>query len=57
MRRWILGRRAFLLAGAGPLILFQQGCAIDPDIILDAALTTLTEISVFVLDNALVAFR
>ena len=51
-RRW-----AAILGAGGPVILLQQGCALDPDLLLQAFLQVFTEVSIFALDNALVALR
>lgn len=43
-----------LLAACGGVLL-QQGCAIDPDLILQAAVQFFTEAAIFFTDNALVS--
>jgi hypothetical protein len=57
MMRRLISVMKVLGIGSGTLILFQQGCAIDPDIWLNAGIQFLTEVTVFALDNAVVAFR
>ncbi len=45
-----------LVALAAPFgMLFQQGCAIDPDLFLQAAVQFFTEAAIFISDNALVS--
>lgn len=53
MRTW---RRALLVVAGGGL-LAQQGCVIDPDLILNAATQFFTELAIFVTDNALTSLR
>lgn len=53
-----LAKRWSVFAGTvGPVILLQQGCALDPDLFLRAFLQVFTEVSIFALDNALVGLR
>lgn len=40
------------LSAAGAGAVFQQGCAIDPDLLLQAAIQVLTETAIFFTDNA-----
>lgn len=47
-------RTRALLAAVGAGWLFQQGCIIDPDLILQAAIQALTETAIFITDNAIV---
>ncbi|MCH8806784.1 MAG: hypothetical protein IH986_11945 [Planctomycetes bacterium] len=51
--KWM--RPALVTASGG--LLFQQGCAIDLDILLQAFTQIFTEFAIFVTDNALVALR
>jgi hypothetical protein len=46
-----LWRWGWLVTLAGPALLFQQACTIDPDIYLRAALQVFSETSIFALDN------
>jgi hypothetical protein len=47
-----------LLAGlAGPVVLWQTGCALDPDLGLQAAIQTLGYGLIFALDNLLLGAR
>jgi hypothetical protein len=48
--------RALAGAAAGGLLL-QAGCAIDPDLILQAVIQLLTEFAIFATDTALVGLR
>jgi len=57
MTRWVHARWKLLAAVAGPALLFQQGCVIDPDIFVRAFVQTLSEVTVFALDNLLVGLR
>ncbi len=41
-----------LSSAAGFGLVFQQGCGIDPDLILQAAIQFLTETAIFFTDNA-----
>ena len=53
MRKWI---RALKLSACGGLV-FQQGCTVDPDLLLQAGLQFLTEFAIFVTDSALAGLR
>jgi hypothetical protein len=41
------------ISALGVGALFQQGCAIDPDLILQASIQLFTETAIFFTDNAL----
>jgi hypothetical protein len=47
LNKWVLTAGLVL-----PGMLFQQGCAIDPDIWLRAFLQVFSEVAIFALDNA-----
>ena len=57
MTRRVHARWKYLAAVAGLALLFQQGCVIDPDIFVRSFVQTLTEVTVFALDNLLVGLR
>jgi len=57
MRKCMLGRWRTWLALTGPILVFQQGCVVDPDLVLRAGLQVFNEVAVFALDNALVGLR
>lgn len=44
-------------AVAGGCIVFQTGCALDPDLLLQASVQYLTEFAIFLTDNAVVGLR
>ncbi|MFO0837009.1 MAG: hypothetical protein U1D55_00660 [Phycisphaerae bacterium] len=46
-----------LLPVALGAVLFQQGCALDPDLLLQAAVQFITEFAIFVTDNVIVGLR
>ena len=57
MTQRLVKRWGLFASTGGPVILLQQGCALDPDLFLQAFLQVFTQVSVFALDNALVALR
>lgn len=52
-RRWL--RALYAVAGCG--LVFQQGCAVDPDLLLQAGVQFATEFAIFLTDSALVGLR
>lgn len=56
MARSAFLKRAVLLLAAGAAV-FQSGCAIDPDLLLQAGTQIFTEFAIFFTDNAVVALR
>lgn len=52
-----LGRWGLLAGVAGPALLWQTSCAVDPDIFLRAGLQFIGESAIFALDNLLVGPR
>jgi hypothetical protein len=49
-------KRVALLLAAGAAV-FQSGCGIDPDLLLQAGTQIFTEFAIFFTDNAVVALR
>lgn len=47
--RWL----GMWVAVLGVGVVFQQGCSIDPDLILQASIQLVTETAIFFTDNAL----
>ncbi len=53
----MLGKWSFLIGAAGPVLLWQTACTIDPDIILNAVLQFASYTVIFGLDNLIVGTR
>ena len=48
---------AMLTAAAGPVLVFQAACTVDPDIYLQAFLQIVTNVGIFSLENLANAIR
>lgn len=55
--RWLQKRSGNLAILAAAGMLFQQGCAVDPDLLLQAGIQFFTEFAIFATDSALVSLR
>ncbi len=55
-RRKLRWSQCILPFGLGGLM-FQSGCAIDPDLLLQAGIQLFTELAIFISDSALVGLR
>jgi hypothetical protein len=53
----ILAKWSILLGLAGPAVLWQASCALDPDVLLRAFLQFGSETAIFALDNLIVGPR
>jgi hypothetical protein len=53
----VRSRWANLIALSAAASLFQTGCTVDPDLILQAAVQFLTETAIFLTDSAVVSLR
>ena len=53
----ILAKWSILLGLAGPAVLWQVSCALDPDVLLRAFLQFGSETAIFALDNLIVGPR
>ena len=53
----ILTKWSLLLGLAGPALLWQTACTIDPDLLLSAFLQFGSETAIFALDNLIVGSR